>query len=149
VSGAMQSTMVSGAVDLGSARESQLLSAVGAGADRHNRQRIEKAANDFESILLGHWLEEAQTSLASAPGGSDDDDADPARFQLQGMGMQALAASITQSGGIGIAALIQRELERSSGDPPVSGGPPGEGLTGKRSLTNERVMVQENSSINP
>ena len=60
-------------------------------------------------VALGHWLEEARASLASAPGGSDDDDADPARFQLQGMGMQALATAITGSGGIGIAALIRRD----------------------------------------
>jgi Rod binding domain-containing protein len=74
--------------------------------------KIEKAARDFESILLGHWLEQAQESLASVPGGNDDDEEDPAHFQLQGIGMQSLATAITQRGGIGIAALIEHHLYR-------------------------------------
>jgi len=120
MSGATTFSEISRGVDLGLTRESQLLSRVGAQGNLQGAGKIEKASRDFESILLGHWLEEAQESLASAPGGSDDDDADPARFQLQGMGMQSLATAITKSGGIGIAALIRRELNHLNGQTSAS-----------------------------
>jgi len=110
---------------LGLARESQLLSRVAPQGDLHGSDKIEKAAKDFESILLGHWLEEAQESLASAPGGSGDDDDDPTRIQFQGLGMQSLATAITQSGGIGIAAMITRQLHRLDAEAPGSPQPPG------------------------
>ncbi len=94
------------------AQESRLLSSMSTEEGLKDPGKIEKAAKDFESILLGHWLEEAQQSLGSAPGGEDDDDNDPAQSQLQGLGMQSLATAITNSGGIGLASLISRQLHR-------------------------------------
>ena len=121
MSDAATSVRFSGGVDLGFTRESQFVSASGAQAGMNDPEKIEKASRDFESILLGHWLEEAQESLGSAPGGSDDDDdADPARFQLQGMGMQSLATAITKSGGIGIASLIRHQLSHLDSQTPAS-----------------------------
>ena len=108
----MLGSAVSQGISLGLAQESQLLSSVSSQAGLNGQEKIDKAAKDFESILLGHWLEEAQESLASAPGGDEDDDSDPARFQLQGLGMQSLATAITNSGGIGLASLISRQLHR-------------------------------------
>ncbi len=110
---------------LGLARQSQLLSSMSTQQGLQGPGKIEKAAKDFESILLGHWLEEAQQSLGNAPGGDDDDDNDPARSQLQGLGMQSLATAITKSGGIGLASLISRQLHRLDGEVPSAPQPAG------------------------
>ncbi len=84
-----------------------------AGADR---SKIEKAAQDFETVLLTHWLEQSEQSFATVPGSDpdQDQDGDPGHDQFQGLGMQALASSLTKSGGIGIAKMIVRQLERAA-----------------------------------
>jgi Rod binding domain-containing protein len=114
------------------AQESRLLSSMSAQEGLKDPRKIEKAATDFESILLGHWLEEAQQSLGSAPGGEDDDDSDPAQSQLQGLSMQSLATAITSSGGIGLASLISRQLHRLDGEAPDS--PQTAGASARRAL---------------
>lgn len=103
-------------IDLGMVRESLAVSPMGSAPQRQSTARIKKAAIDFESILLGHWLEQAQESLAGAPGGTDNSEDDPARSQFQGIGMQALATALTQAGGIGLAALIRRHLQHGGGE---------------------------------
>jgi len=72
--------------------------------------KIEKAGKDFESILLGNWLQQAEQSFAKVPGGDGQDDDDSSKDQFQGIAMQALAGSLTASGGIGIAKMITRHL---------------------------------------
>jgi len=57
---------------------------------RTENTKIEKSAKDFESILLGTWLQQAEQSFGSLPGGDDDDDADSGKDQFQGMAMQSL-----------------------------------------------------------
>ena len=72
--------------------------------------KIEKAGKDFESILLGSWLQQAEQSFAKVPGGDGTDDDDSSKDQFQGIAMQALAGSLTASGGIGIAKMITKHL---------------------------------------
>ena len=72
--------------------------------------KIAKAGKDFESILLGNWLQSAEESFAKVPGGDGEDD-DSGSGQFQGIAMQALAGSLTASGGIGIAKMITRSLQ--------------------------------------
>jgi Rod binding domain-containing protein len=86
--------------------------------------KIEKSARDFESILLGSWLQQAEKSFASVPGGDSDDDQDPGKDQFQSMAMQSLGASLAGSGGIGIAKMIAGSLRQS--DRAAAPGP-GEG----------------------
>jgi Rod binding domain-containing protein len=74
--------------------------------------KIEKSAKDFESILLGNWLQQAEQSFGSLPGG-DDEDADAGKEQFQSMAMQSLGASMTASGGIGIAKMISKQLHKA------------------------------------
>lgn len=74
--------------------------------------KIAKAGKDFESILLGNWLQSAEESFAKVPGGDGEDD-DSGSGQFQGIAMQALAGSLTASGGIGIAKMITRSLQAS------------------------------------
>ena len=71
--------------------------------------KIAKAGKDFESILLGNWLQSAEESFAKVPGG--DGENDDSSGQFQGIAMQALAGSLTASGGIGIAKMITRSLQ--------------------------------------
>lgn len=70
--------------------------------------KIEKSAKDFESLLLSNWLQQAEQTFARLPGA--DDDEDPAKDQFQGIAMQSLGASMTASGGIGIARMISKNL---------------------------------------
>jgi Rod binding domain-containing protein len=72
--------------------------------------KITKAGTDFESILLGSWLQQAENSFGSVPGGDEDSDADAGKEQFQGLAMQSLAGSLTKSGGIGIAKMITEHL---------------------------------------
>ena len=73
--------------------------------------KIEKAGKDFESILLGSWLQKAEQSFATVPGGDEDGDDDVGKEQFQSMAMQSLAGSLTASGGIGIAHMITEHLK--------------------------------------
>ncbi len=79
--------------------------------------KIDKAGKDFESILLGNWLQGAEESFAKVPGGDGEDD-DAGSGQFQGIAMQALAGSLTASGGIGIAKMITRSLQERAHDQP-------------------------------
>ncbi len=88
--------------------------ATGTSASRED-SKIEKAGKDFESILLGSWLQQAEQSFAKVPGGDGDDDDDSSKDQFQGIAMQALAGSLTAAGGIGIAKMIIDHLHSAAG----------------------------------
>ena len=85
----------------------------GSSSDKEDA-KIKKAGADFESILLGSWLQKAEKSFATVPGGDEDEDADPGKDQFQGMAMQSLASSLTASGGIGIAKMITEHLHTAA-----------------------------------
>jgi Rod binding domain-containing protein len=75
--------------------------------------KIEKSAKDFESILLGSWLQQAEQSFGSLPGGDDEGDADSGKDQFMGMAMQSLGTAMTAAGGIGIAKMISKQLHKA------------------------------------
>jgi Rod binding domain-containing protein len=75
--------------------------------------KIERSAKDFESLLLSGWLQQAEESFAKLPGGDDEDDADAGTSQMQGIAMQSLGNSLTESGGIGIARMIAKNLHKT------------------------------------
>jgi Rod binding domain-containing protein len=83
----------------------------GSGATENSK--IEKSAKDFESILLGSWLQQAEQSFGSLPGG-DDGDEDAGKEQFQGIAMQSLGSSMTAAGGIGIAKMISKQLHKAA-----------------------------------
>jgi Rod binding domain-containing protein len=99
-----------------SAQSDRLLQRAGASSkETRENAKIEKAGKDFESILLGNWLQQAENSFAKVPGGDgQDDDEDAGKDQFQGLAMQSLAGSLTASGGIGIAKMITKHLLASS-----------------------------------
>lgn len=74
--------------------------------------KIEKSATDFESILLGSWLQQAEQSFGSVPG-EDDENTDSGKDQFMGIAMQSLGTSMTASGGIGIAKMISNSLHKA------------------------------------
>jgi Rod binding domain-containing protein len=76
--------------------------------------KIDKSARDFESLLLGSWLQQAQQSFATVPGGSEEADADPGKEQLQSFAMQSLSTALTASGGLGIAKSIAKLLHKTA-----------------------------------
>jgi Rod binding domain-containing protein len=84
------------------------------GSTATENSKIEKSAKDFESILLGSWLQQAEQSFGSLPGGDDDGDADAGKEQFQGMAMQSLGNSMTAAGGIGIAKMISKQLHKAA-----------------------------------
>lgn len=98
-----------------SAEKDLLLDRAGQGTkESRENAKIQKAGKDFESILLGNWLQQAENSFAKVPGGDGTDDEDAGKDQFQGLAMQSLASSLTASGGIGIAKMITKHLLNSS-----------------------------------
>jgi len=74
----------------------------------------EKAARDFEAMLLTPVLDALQKTFA----GDSEDSKIPGASDYRAIGTQALAQAIAARGGIGIAQLILRHLQ----PPKVSGG---------------------------
>lgn len=87
---------------------------LGTTKDEQENAKIDKSSKDFESILLSSWLQGAEKSFASVPGGDGEDDDDSSKDQFQGIAMQALGSSLTASGGIGIAKMIAQNLHKAS-----------------------------------
>lgn len=77
----------------------------------HATPRLAAAAQQFESVLLGQWLQDAESTFAAVPG---SDDADAGKEQMQGFATQQLAIAFTASGGIGIAKLVLHGLKDAS-----------------------------------
>ena len=96
------------------AQSSRLLEQAEAGASSKQDAKIDKAGRDFESILLTSWLEKAEASFGSVPGGDEDDAEDPGKGQLQAIATQALGSALAASGGIGIARMITEHLKSSA-----------------------------------
>ncbi|WP_182277168.1 rod-binding protein [Granulicella sp. 5B5] len=83
-------------------------------------RKITKAAKDFESILIGNWLQHAEDTFARAPGAGEGDDDDGTASMQQGLAIQPLAEALTNSGGIGIATMIATQLRRNGKTMPAN-----------------------------
>lgn len=66
----------------------------------------QKAARDFEALLLGPVLDSLQKTF-----GGDSDDKTPGASDYRHMATEALTQAIAARGGIGIAQLILRHLQ--------------------------------------
>jgi len=111
-------TLASVALSPLEARNTQLQQPTQSGKAQNDK--IDKSAKDFESLLLTNWLQGAQESFASVPGGDEEEDADPGRGQLQGLAMQSLGTALTAAGGIGLAHSIAHLLHKSDAPAPTS-----------------------------
>ena len=76
------------------------------------KAKIEKSAHDFESILIGQWLEQAEKSFATVPGDDPDKaNQDVGQDQMRSIAFHSLADGLTKAGGFGIAGMIIKHLE--------------------------------------
>ena len=89
------------------------VNAAPAATGTQNTARLKAAAREFESVLVGQWLQNAESSFGSVPGG--DEDADTGGDQMQSFGIQQLAGQLTASGGIGIARMVEQALTKAAG----------------------------------
>lgn len=74
--------------------------------------KIAKGAKDFEAMLLGTWLQQAEQSFATVPGA--DEDQDVGREQMMSLGVQSLSQSLAASGGIGIAKMVSQAMHSAA-----------------------------------
>lgn len=80
----------------------------GAVALQPSQAKAERAAHDFEAILLTSLLDGLQKSFT---GVSDDDASGGGNYAL--MGTQALASALAAGGGVGIARLILTQWQHT------------------------------------
>ncbi len=91
--------------------------AVGSATPPENyAHRVAHAARQFEGVLLNTLLGSLEHSFASLPGKKADSIGD----NYHSMGMQALASTLADRGGVGIASMITRNLLRTKGQQPGS-----------------------------
>ncbi|MGH9500015.1 MAG: hypothetical protein ACRD3L_12820 [Terriglobales bacterium] len=104
-------TSAAASQDLSQAKSAQALRLLKQQSQNTDPGKIDKAAKDFESILLGEWLEKAEKSFATVPGADQSENADPGHDQYQSIGCQFLSGALTKAGGIGIASMISKRLK--------------------------------------
>jgi len=90
-------------------REDRMLQQIQGGANNPSDARIEKGAKEFESMLLGTWLQQAEQSMATVPGAEDEEDS-AGKNQMMSLGVQSLSTALVASGGIGIARMISKAM---------------------------------------
>jgi Rod binding domain-containing protein len=93
------------------AKEDQLVSQLKS-PESMTDAKIDKASSDFEAILVGNWLQQAEQSFATLPG--NDDDKDVASDQVMSFGVEALSKSLAASGGIGIGKMIAKAMHAAT-----------------------------------
>jgi Rod binding domain-containing protein len=74
-----------------------------------NTARLSSAAKEFESVLLGQWLKDAESTFGSVPG---SEESDAGGEQMKEFAMQHVAGDIADRGGIGIAPMVERALAK-------------------------------------
>ncbi|HEY7098534.1 MAG TPA: hypothetical protein VH437_17540 [Terriglobales bacterium] len=85
-------------------------------ADAREKYRIEKAARDFETILVGTLLRDLDFSLPSDGEGAGEEN-------YRYLGTQALVSGLVESGGLGIARLIKDNLLKTQDHRDLGTGP--------------------------
>jgi Rod binding domain-containing protein len=103
-------TPVNGGLSLTQANSDLAIQGLRNKATKGSPSRIDKAAHDFESILVGQWLEKAEKSFATVPGTDPDQNRDSGRDQYQSIACQYMAQGLSKNGGFGIAATISKHL---------------------------------------
>ena len=76
-----------------------------------NPKKMQASARAFESLLIGKWLEAAEQSLGTVPGGTEEEQEDGSVKQLSSLGTQSLAESISAHGGFGIAKMLLASIK--------------------------------------
>lgn len=95
------------------AQQERMVQQLKSGQASNGDGKIEKSAQEFESMLLSTWLQQAEQSMATVPGAEDDEDA-AGRDQMMSLGVHSLATSLAASGGIGIGKMIAKALHKAA-----------------------------------
>jgi Rod binding domain-containing protein len=74
--------------------------------------KIEKGAREFEAVLVGSWLQQAEQSFATVPGA--DEGQDVGRGSMMSLGVQTLATSMAATGGIGIGKMVAKAMQAAA-----------------------------------
>ncbi len=69
--------------------------------------KVEKAAREFEAILLTTLLNSLQKTMVSLPGGGGN----PTENSYSQFGIEALASGICAAGGLGISRMLIEHLQ--------------------------------------
>jgi len=93
--------------------EDRMLQGMKSPNSRADAAKIDKGAKEFEAILVGSWLQQAEQSFATIPG-ADDDDQDVGRDSMMSLGVQSLATSLAASGGIGIGKMVAKAMHEAA-----------------------------------
>ena len=96
-------------MELAQSREQSALRQVSANKGSDQDAKIEKGAKEFEAILLGSWLQQAEQSMATVPGADQDEDSLGGQ-QMMSLGVQSLSTSLASTGGIGIARMLVKAM---------------------------------------
>lgn len=94
-------------------REDRMIQQMKAPDSPSDSAKIDKGSREFEAILVGSWLQQAEQSFATVPG-AEDGDTDVARDQVMSFGVQSLATSLAASGGIGIAKMVAKAMHANA-----------------------------------
>jgi len=92
--------------------EDRLIQGVKSSKSVTDAAKIDKGAKEFESVLVGSWLQQAEQSFGTVPGA--DDGQDVGRDSMMSLGVQTLATSMTASGGIGIAKMVAKAMHAAA-----------------------------------
>ncbi len=87
-------------------------SAASSRAPRADEAKIREAANQFEALLVAQMLKSARESSAQDSEGSGDQ----AGSSLMEMGEQSIAQVLSSNGGLGLAAMIMKQLRPETKD---------------------------------
>lgn len=93
----------------GSAAASALAGSAAAPASSVDEHKLQKAAGDFESILLATLWKGMKAGL-----GGDESDSDPAHGTLEDWGIEIMSTAVGRVGGLGIGKLILEHLDPKS-----------------------------------
>jgi Rod binding domain-containing protein len=94
------------------AQENRMIQGANSPVSASDTQKIDKGSKEFEAVLLGSWLQQAEQSFATVPGADEDQDAGGG--QMMSLGVQSLATSMAASGGLGISKMIAKAMHSNA-----------------------------------
>jgi Rod binding domain-containing protein len=93
--------------------EDRLIQGIKSPKSETDGAKIDKGAKEFEAVLVGSWLQQAEASFATVPGADDDNQ--------MSFGVQTLATSMASSGGIGIGKMIAKAMHAAADKAEAAG----------------------------
>ena len=90
----------------------RLIQNVGTARRVTDAAKIEKGSKEFEAVLVGSWLQQAEQSFATVPGADDGEDV--GRDSMMSLGVQTLATSMAANGGIGIGKMVAKAMQAAA-----------------------------------